>query len=192
MEKKQIKIKIRDEDLKGVYSNLMQIYHTKEEFCFDFFNVFPPQGILVTRVLMNPAHLKRMIRALQESQDALWKRVTLGVRGGWLRVDRAQTMVGLEPDPSQAVYLRGMNIMETPAKAAPEAWARGPLSLEMHTRLSRRSMRPPPPRRRRALLSWGPDARSSTVSRSSTVTVPNWTSARSRQSRRWSRLNLGS
>lgn len=67
MEKKQIKIKIRDEDLKGAYSNLMQIYHTKEEFCFDFFNVFPPQGILVSRVLMNPAHLKRMIRALQEN-----------------------------------------------------------------------------------------------------------------------------
>lgn len=74
------------------------------------------------------------IRALQESQDALWKRVTLGVRGGWLRVDIGQTMVGLEPDPSQAVYLRGANVFETPAKAAPEHWARGMKSplLQIH------------------------------------------------------------
>lgn len=58
-----------------------------------------------------------MIRALQESQDAIWKRVTLGVRAGFLQVDKAQIMVGLEPDPSQAVYLRGANIFETPAKS---------------------------------------------------------------------------
>ncbi|MFQ6049868.1 MAG: DUF3467 domain-containing protein [Candidatus Paceibacterales bacterium] len=67
MEKKQIQLKARDEDLKGAYSNLMQVSHTKEEFCLDFFNVFPPQGILTARVLMSPAHLKRMIRALQEN-----------------------------------------------------------------------------------------------------------------------------
>ena len=69
------------------------------------------------------------VRALQESQDAIWKRATLGVRAGWLRVDLAQIMVGLEPDPSQAVYLRGGNLFETPAKAAPESWARGMKSI---------------------------------------------------------------
>ncbi|MBZ9578651.1 DUF3467 domain-containing protein [Patescibacteria group bacterium] len=66
-EKKQIKIKARDEDLKGIYSNLMQIIHTKEEFILDFFLASPPQGILASRVIMSPGHLKRMIKALQES-----------------------------------------------------------------------------------------------------------------------------
>jgi len=66
MEQKEIKIKAKDEDLKGVYSNLMIISHTKEEFCLDFVNTFNPP-ILTARVLMSPAHLKRMIRALEEN-----------------------------------------------------------------------------------------------------------------------------
>lgn len=66
-EQKEIKIKARDEDLKGFYSNLMQVSHTKEEFCLDFFNVFPPQGVLAARVIMSPAHLKRMIKALEDN-----------------------------------------------------------------------------------------------------------------------------
>jgi len=67
VEQKEIKIRIRDEDLKGNYSNLMQVLHTKEEFILDFFLVSPPQGILVSRVIMSPGHLKRMIRALEEN-----------------------------------------------------------------------------------------------------------------------------
>ncbi|MCK4781511.1 DUF3467 domain-containing protein [Candidatus Parcubacteria bacterium] len=66
-QKREIKIKVRDEDLRGVYSNLMQILHTKDEFILDFFLVSPPNGILNSRVIMNPAHLKRMISALQEN-----------------------------------------------------------------------------------------------------------------------------
>ena len=67
MEQKQIKIKAKDDDLKGVYSNSMMVSHTKEEFCLDFFNIFPPQGILASRVIMSPRHLKKMIGALQEN-----------------------------------------------------------------------------------------------------------------------------
>jgi len=67
IEKREIQIKARDEDLKGFYSNLMQIFHTKEEFCLDFFNVFPPQGILGSRIIVSPSHLKRMIMALEEN-----------------------------------------------------------------------------------------------------------------------------
>jgi len=67
IEKREIQIKARDEDLKGFYSNLMQIFHTKEEFCLDFFNVFPPQGILISRIIVSPSHLKRMIMALEEN-----------------------------------------------------------------------------------------------------------------------------
>lgn len=66
-EQKQIKIKIKDEDLKGNYSNLMQVSHAKEEFILDFFWVAPPEGILNSRVIMSPGHSKRMIKALQEN-----------------------------------------------------------------------------------------------------------------------------
>jgi len=67
MEEKQVQISVQDNDLRGVYSNAMQIVHTKEEFCLDFFNIFPPKPILVSRILMSPAHLKRMIKALSEN-----------------------------------------------------------------------------------------------------------------------------
>ena len=66
-QKREITIKAKDEDLKGFYSNLVQISHTKEEFCLDFFNVFPPQGVLSARVIISPSHLKRMIRAMEEN-----------------------------------------------------------------------------------------------------------------------------
>ena len=66
-EKKQLQIKVKDEDLKGAYSNLMQITHTKEEFVLDFFLASPPQGVLASRVIMNPGHVKRMIKALSEN-----------------------------------------------------------------------------------------------------------------------------
>ena len=64
---KEIQIKIKDEDLKGVYSNMMQIFHTKEEFVLDFFMVGAPAGILTSRVIMSPGHLKRMIKAFEDN-----------------------------------------------------------------------------------------------------------------------------
>jgi len=67
MEQQQIQIKAKDEDLKGDYSNMMQVLHTKEEFVLDFFLVSPPTGILASRIIMSPGHLKRMIKALEEN-----------------------------------------------------------------------------------------------------------------------------
>jgi len=66
MDPKQIQIKAKDEDLKGVYSNMMMVSHTKEEFCLDFINTFNPP-MLTSRVIMSPSHLKRMIKALEEN-----------------------------------------------------------------------------------------------------------------------------
>ena len=66
-DQQQIQIKARDEDLKGVYSNLMQILHTKEEFILDFFLVSPPSGVLSSRVIMSPGHIKRMMGALKDN-----------------------------------------------------------------------------------------------------------------------------
>src|SRR6476659_11299277 len=59
-----VSIKIADEELKGRYSNLLRITHTREEFILDFINLVPPQGIVTARVVASPAHLKRILRAL--------------------------------------------------------------------------------------------------------------------------------
>lgn len=63
----QINIKATDEKLKGEYSNVMQILHTKEEFVLDFLNVFPPTGTLNSRVILSPGHFKRMVKAMGEN-----------------------------------------------------------------------------------------------------------------------------
>lgn len=62
-----MQIKVKDDDLKGAYSNLMQIVHTKEEFVFDFFLNAPPQGMLASRVIVSPGHAKRVAQALTEN-----------------------------------------------------------------------------------------------------------------------------
>jgi len=59
-----INIKIEDEELKGRYSNLLRITHTREEFILDFINLVPPQGIVTSRIVTSPGHLKRIIGAL--------------------------------------------------------------------------------------------------------------------------------
>lgn len=63
----QINIKATDEKLKGEYSNMMQIMHTKEEFVLDFLNIFPPTGTLNSRIIVSPGHFKRMVKAVQEN-----------------------------------------------------------------------------------------------------------------------------
>ena len=66
-EKRDLRVKITDEILRGVYANQMVVSHTKEEFILDFVNVFPPEGIVNARVIISPGHLKRVIRALAEN-----------------------------------------------------------------------------------------------------------------------------
>jgi len=66
---KQIQIKAQDEVLKGVYANAVQVTHNQEEFVFDFMNIYPWQGLgmLNARVIVSPAHMKRMVRALEDN-----------------------------------------------------------------------------------------------------------------------------
>ena len=66
-QKKQIQIKASDEKLAGQYANMMQVSHTKEEFALDFVSLFPPSGQLVSRILVSPAHAKRIIAALEDN-----------------------------------------------------------------------------------------------------------------------------
>ena len=66
-DKREMKVKMPDDVLPGVYSNQMMVSHTREEFVIDFLNLFPPQGVVNARVIVSPGHLKRMIRALREN-----------------------------------------------------------------------------------------------------------------------------
>ncbi|MCL5667015.1 MAG: DUF3467 domain-containing protein [Patescibacteria group bacterium] len=63
----QIQVKTSDDVLKGVYANMMQIGHTPEEFILDFMSLFPPAGILSSRVIVSPSHMKRIVAALQDN-----------------------------------------------------------------------------------------------------------------------------
>ena len=65
----QIQIKIDDDTLKGSYANAMQVFHSKEEFILDFMNLSPHQkiGIVNSKIIMSPGHLKRVIAALQDN-----------------------------------------------------------------------------------------------------------------------------
>ena len=63
----QMQIKATDEALKGVYANMVQVGHTPEEFILDFMNLFPPTGILTSRVIISPGHMKRICAALADN-----------------------------------------------------------------------------------------------------------------------------
>ncbi len=68
-QQQQINIKIDDATLKGVYANAMGVSHTKEEFTIDFMNVYPFQrtGVVTSRVITSPGHMKRIYLALQDN-----------------------------------------------------------------------------------------------------------------------------
>ena len=62
-----LNIKIGDEELKGRYSNLLRITHTREEFILDFVNLVPPQGMVTARIVTSPGHWKRIVQALAQN-----------------------------------------------------------------------------------------------------------------------------
>lgn len=66
-ENQHIHIKAKDETLSGVYSNIAQVSHSREEFVLDFLNILPPHGTLNARVIMSPGHVKRLVAAMQEN-----------------------------------------------------------------------------------------------------------------------------
>jgi hypothetical protein len=63
----QIQVKVPDEILKGVYANMVQVGHSPEEFVLDFMNLFPPSGIITSRIIVSPSHMKRLVATLAEN-----------------------------------------------------------------------------------------------------------------------------
>lgn len=63
----QINVKADDRTLMGLYTNAAQVHFQKEEFVVDFMSQLPPQIQLLARMLMSPAHAKRMSAVLADA-----------------------------------------------------------------------------------------------------------------------------
>jgi hypothetical protein len=64
---KEIPIKTTDEISRGHYSNNMIVTHSPEEFMLDWLLNSPSGVHLVSRVIVTPGHLKRIIAALTDN-----------------------------------------------------------------------------------------------------------------------------
>jgi len=68
-EQKKLSMNLRQEVAPGAYSNLAVISHSKTEFIIDFAAMLPglsgPE--VVSRIIMNPEHAKRLLMALQDN-----------------------------------------------------------------------------------------------------------------------------
>jgi 3-dehydroquinate dehydratase len=63
----QVQIRAENDDIKGHYSNIAQIFHTKEEVIIDFLLQAPSGVSLISRIIMSPGHAKRLSIALNDN-----------------------------------------------------------------------------------------------------------------------------
>lgn len=62
-------INTSDEISRGRYSNSVLVAHGAEEFIMDWLLQSPNGPHLLSRIIVTPGHMKRIIRALQENLD---------------------------------------------------------------------------------------------------------------------------
>ena len=69
VKKPEVQIEIDDVTAQGAYSNLAMITHSENEFILDFIFVQPqaPRAKVRSRVLVSPAHAKRLLAALKDN-----------------------------------------------------------------------------------------------------------------------------
>jgi len=65
----EIQINTGDEILRGKYSNNLIVTHSSDEFILDWLLNSPSGVHLVSRVIVSPSHVKRVINALKENLD---------------------------------------------------------------------------------------------------------------------------
>ena len=53
----------------GVYANNMAVTHTAEEFIMDYIMIAPPAGVVRSRIVVSPGHMKRILQALKDNLD---------------------------------------------------------------------------------------------------------------------------
>lgn len=68
-ETQQVQINTGDELSRGRYSNTMLVTHGPEEFIMDWLLHSPNGAHLVSRVIVTPSHMKRIVSALQENLE---------------------------------------------------------------------------------------------------------------------------
>lgn len=67
----KLQVQIDDDVAQGVYSNLVLLNHTENEFVLDFAFIQPSNGRakVRTRVISSPKHTKRLLQALQKNLE---------------------------------------------------------------------------------------------------------------------------
>jgi hypothetical protein len=65
----EIQINTGDDILRGKYSNNMIAAHSADEFILDWLLNCPSGVHLVSRIIVTPSHVKRIIHALKENLD---------------------------------------------------------------------------------------------------------------------------
>ncbi|MDX1429203.1 MAG: DUF3467 domain-containing protein [Rhodothermales bacterium] len=65
----QLNIELSEEVAEGLYSNLVMIAHSPEEFILDFIRVMPgvPKARVKSRIIVTPQHARRLLNALAEN-----------------------------------------------------------------------------------------------------------------------------
>lgn len=69
LEVKEVGIKIPLEKFSGVYTNVAVIHHSKNEFIMDFIFDMTGNANLVSRVITNPAHMKKFYEVLGKNLE---------------------------------------------------------------------------------------------------------------------------
>ena len=64
-----LSIELNEEVAEGMYSNLVMISHSPEEFVLDFIRVMPgvPKARVKSRIVVTPGHAKRLLAALADN-----------------------------------------------------------------------------------------------------------------------------
>lgn len=64
-----LSIELSEEVAEGVYSNLVMIAHSPEEFILDFIRVMPgvPKARVKSRIVVSPGHARRLLAALADN-----------------------------------------------------------------------------------------------------------------------------
>ncbi len=65
----QLNIELSEDTAEGIYSNLVMIAHSAEEFILDFIRVMPgvPKARVKSRIIVTPQHAKRLLHALADN-----------------------------------------------------------------------------------------------------------------------------
>jgi hypothetical protein len=65
----QLQIQLDDDMANGKYVNMALVNHTETEFTLDFIYVQPqqPRAKVLSRIITNPKHMKRLLMAIQEN-----------------------------------------------------------------------------------------------------------------------------